>query len=73
MRRWPSERLEPLKREALVRLAPHFGPDVPIVAATLLAATHATAYNAALGKIEVRLALYLGKAGAAQVLAGLKG
>ena len=68
-----SGRLAPLKREVLVRLRPHFGPDVPIVAATLLAATDAVAYRAALGKIEARLALYLGKARAAQLLADLRG
>lgn len=68
-----SDRLEPLKREAIARLGPHFGPDAPIVAAALMAATQAAAYNAALGTIEARLALYLGKAGAAQVLAGLRG
>lgn len=68
-----SGRLEPLKRDAMVRLAPHFGPDVPIVAASLLSATESATYNAALGKIEARLALYLGKARAAQVLAGLRG
>lgn len=68
-----SGRLEPLKREAISRLGPHFGPDVPIVAASLLAATESAAYNTALGKIEARLALYLGKARAAQVLAGLRG
>ncbi|MET3915925.1 hypothetical protein ABID97_002707 [Variovorax sp. OAS795] len=68
-----SDRLEPLKREAIARLGPHFGPDAPIIAAALTAATQAAAYNAALGTIEARLALYLGKAGAAQVLAGLRG
>jgi hypothetical protein len=68
-----SVRLEPLKREAIARLGPHFGPDAPIVAAALMAATQTAAYNAALGTIEARLALYLGKTGAAQVLAGLRG
>jgi hypothetical protein len=68
-----SDRLEPLKREAIARLGPHFGPDAPIVAAALMAATQVAAYNAALGTIEARLALYLGKTGAAQVLAGLRG
>ena len=68
-----SGRLEPLKREAIARLGPHFGPDAPIVAEALMAATQTAAYNAALGTIEARLALYLGKAGAAQVLAGLRG
>ena len=68
-----SARLEPLKREALTRLGTHFGPDATIVAAALLQATHAAAYNAALCKIEGRLALYLGKRRAAQVLAGLRG
>ena len=68
-----SGRLEPLKREAIARLGPHFGPDAPIVAAALMAATQTAAYNAALGTIEARLALYLGRTGAAQVLAGLRG
>lgn len=67
-----AERLAAFKRELLVRLTPHFGPEVTVFAAPLMAATTATAFNAALGKIEARLALYLGKANAAKVLLGLR-
>ncbi len=68
-----SERLEPLKREVVLRLRPHFGPEVGIVSAELIMATTTEGYNAALAKIEARLALYLGKGGAARALGGLRG
>ena len=68
-----SERLEPLKRDVVLRLRPHFGPEVGIVTAEMIMATTTEGYNAALAKIEARLALYLGKGGAARALGGLRG
>ena len=68
-----SERLAPLKRGVVLRLQPHFGPEVGIVTAALLMTTTTEGYNAALSKIEARLALYLGKGGAARELGGLRG
>jgi len=67
-----SERLAPLKRGVVLRLQPHFGPEVGIVTAALLMTTTTEGYNAALSKIEARLALYLGKGGAARELGGLR-
>jgi hypothetical protein len=65
-------RLASLKRAAIVRLAPHFGPDVDIVCRPLLAAGTSDAYATALGAIESKLAIYLGRRGAAELLAGLR-
>ncbi|MFH1815807.1 MAG: hypothetical protein ABIF28_16825 [Pseudomonadota bacterium] len=60
------------QREALARLAPHFGPDVDMVAQPLLAAREADAFNQALDLMERKLALYLGRREAARTLAGLR-
>jgi len=63
--------LAALKREAVRRLAPQFGPDVEIVCQPLLASTSADAYRAALGAVEAKLAIYLGRGKARQALDGL--
>jgi pimeloyl-ACP methyl ester carboxylesterase len=65
-------RLAPLKRAAFERLEPHFGPDVEVVCAPLLAASTQEAWRAALAVIETRLAIYLGRRGAHQLLDPLR-
>ena len=64
--------LEMRRSDALQRLAPHFGPDVGLVARPLLQAADADAFDRALDHIESRLALYLGRKDAARALAGLR-
>ncbi|HSI49674.1 MAG TPA: hypothetical protein VLA61_15480 [Ideonella sp.] len=65
-------RLASLKRTALVRLTPHFGPDVDVVCRPLLAAVTDDAYGAALAAIEAKLAIYLGRKGANRLLVDLR-
>ena len=65
-------RLASLKRTALVRLTPHFGPDVDVVCRPLLAAVTDDAYGAALAAIEAKLAIYLGRKGASSLCADLR-
>lgn len=65
-------RLASLKRAAVVRLAPHFGPDVDVICRPLLAAGTNDAYAAALAAIESKLAIYLGRRGASELLIGLR-
>lgn len=67
-----DERLAALKRKAIVRLTPHFGPDVDVVCRPLLAAATNEAYGAALAAIESKLAIYLGRKGAGSLLADLR-
>lgn len=64
--------LEMRRADALQRLAPHFGPDVGLIARPLLQAADTEAFDRALDHIESRLALYLGRKDAARALAGLR-
>jgi len=64
--------LASLKRAAVARLTPHFGPDVDVVCGPLLAASTKDAYSAALAAIETKLSIYLGRKGAGELLAGLR-
>jgi len=64
--------LAPLRREAIARLAPHYGPDVVVVAGPLLQAATLEAYGAALDMLESKLTINLGRKMAARVLAGLR-
>lgn len=64
--------LAPLRREAIARLAPHYGPDVVVVAGPLLQAASLEAYGAALDMLESKLTINLGRKMAARVLAGLR-
>lgn len=64
-------RLAPLKREAMRRLEPQFGPDIDVICASLLAATTEDAYRAAMAAIESKLSIYLGRKGAQRMLDGL--
>ncbi len=64
-------RLAALKRKAIVRLTPHFGPDVDVVCRPLLAAATHEAYVAALAAIESKLSIYLGRKGAGKLLTDL--
>lgn len=69
----PADALLEMRRaDAMYRLAPHFGPDVALVARPLLAADDATAFDSALDAIERTLALYMGRRDAARTLAGLR-
>jgi hypothetical protein len=64
-------RLLPLKREAMRRLAPQFGPDVDVVCRPLLVATTESAYREALAAIESKVSIYLGRKAAQRMLDGL--
>jgi pyruvate/2-oxoglutarate dehydrogenase complex dihydrolipoamide acyltransferase (E2) component len=64
-------RLLPLKREAMIRLAPQFGPDVDVICQPMLAATTEQAYREALAAIESKLSIYLGRKAAQRMLDGL--
>ncbi|MDP1790514.1 MAG: hypothetical protein Q8L12_08040 [Methylibium sp.] len=66
------ERLAPLRREALARLAPHYGPDAAVVAGPLLQAANIEAYCAALAALETKVSVYMGRKQAVKLLAGLK-
>jgi hypothetical protein len=64
-------RLPSLKREAMIRLAPQFGPDVDVVCRPLLEAATEQAYREALAAIESKLSIYLGRKAAQRMLDGL--
>lgn len=61
-----------LKRRAMARLQEHFGLDTPVVARALLAAITSADYNAALGAIEAKLAIYMGRRMAARTVQDLR-
>lgn len=65
--------LRAMQDEAIRRLIPHFGPDAESAARPLLDATDIDAFFVAIKGIEQRLAIYVGKAHAARILAGLRG
>ncbi|EWS60824.1 hypothetical protein Y694_01429 [Methylibium sp. T29-B] len=66
------ERLAPLRREALARLAPHYGPDAVVVAGPLLGAATLEDYCKALEALESKVSVNLGRKQAIKLLAGLK-
>lgn len=66
------ERLAPLRREALARLAPHYGPDAVVVAGPLLEAATLKDYCKALEALESKVSVNLGRKQAIKLLAGLK-
>lgn len=66
------ERLAPLRREALARLAPHYGPDAVVVAGPLLEAATFEDYCKALEALESKVSVNLGRKQAIKLLAGLK-
>jgi hypothetical protein len=68
----PTEDLAPMCRAAIARLAPHFGPDVTLIAKPLLEATDRKSFNEGLTQIERKLAVYMGKAQAARTVADLR-
>ena len=68
----PVEDLAPMCRAAIARLAPHFGPDVTLIAKPLLEATDRKSFNEGLTQIERKLAVYMGKAQAARTVADLR-
>lgn len=67
-----SQRLPTLKRQAVTLLERHFGPDAPLVASALIAATTMEEWTQALGPVEKKLAIYAGKSHAARMLAPLR-
>lgn len=62
-----------LQRRAYQTLVPHFGPDTPLVAEAMLAARSIADYQAALGSIEAKLAIYMGRKQAARAIDTLRG
>lgn len=64
--------LRALQKEVIKRLIPHFGPDAESAAKPLLEAANLEAFFVAIKGIEQRLAIYVGKAHAARILAGLR-
>lgn len=67
------QQLLALQWRAYQALQPHFGPDTPTVAQALLAARTLADYHAALGGIEAKLAIYMGRRQAAQEVQALRG
>ncbi len=66
------QQLLALQRRAVQTLQPHFGPDTPAVAQALLAARCLADYHAALGGVEVKLAIYMGRKQAAREVQALR-
>ena len=64
--------LQALKREVVMRLAPHFGPEAEVICRPLLLAQNAQASRDALLAIESKLSIYLGRKGAQRLLDGLR-
>lgn len=67
-----AARLTGLRRAALSRLAPYFGPEVVIVAEPLLKARTLEAFGVALPGLEAKLHIYLGRKEAAALVATLR-
>lgn len=67
------QRLLALQRRAYQTLQPHFGPDTPTVAQALLAARTLADYQRALGGIETKLAIYMGRKQAQREVQSLRG
>ena len=68
-----AQALLALQRKAYQTLVPHFGPDAPIVAQAMLAARTLADFQAALGGIEAKLAIYMGRKQAARTIESLRG
>jgi hypothetical protein len=66
------QRLLALQRRAYQTLQPHFGPDTPIVAQAMLAARSLAEFRDALGGIEAKLAIYMGRKQAAREVDALR-
>jgi hypothetical protein len=62
-----------LQRRAYRKLQPHFGADTPVVAQAMLAARSVQEFRSALGTIEAKLAIYMGKKQAAREVESLLG
>ena len=71
-RELPAPVHEALCRQALARLAAHFGVDTPEVVQPLRAARTVTSFNTALDHIETRLSAHMGRKHAARELQGLR-
>ena len=66
------KRLLTLQRRAYQTLQPHFGPDTSIVAQAMLAARSLAEFRDALGGIEAKLAIYMGRKQAAREVEALR-
>lgn len=66
------QRLLALQRRAYQTLQPHFGPDTPTVAQAMLAARTMADYQLALGSIEAKLAIYMGRRQAERAVQALR-
>ncbi|MGI9217139.1 MAG: hypothetical protein ACR2JA_09110 [Hydrogenophaga sp.] len=66
------QQLLALQRRAYQALQPHFGPDTPTVAQALLAARCRADFDASLGGIEAKLAIYMGRKQAAREVQALR-
>ena len=67
-----QQRLLALQRRAFQTLQPHFGPDTPLVAQAMLAARSLSEFREALGGIEAKLAIYMGRKQAAREIDALR-
>lgn len=67
-----AQALLALQRRAYQTLAPHFGPDTPLVAEAMLAARCLPDFQSALGAIEAKLAIYMGRKQAARTIDALR-
>jgi len=61
-----------IRRQVMVRLAPHFGPDLMTVMNPLMNANTKTSFQAALAALESKLSLYLGRKTAARLFEDLR-
>lgn len=68
----PAPVHEALCRQAMARLAGHFGAGMPEVVRPLIAARTVAAFNAALDGIESRLSAHMGRKNAARELQDLR-
>ncbi|NDP64186.1 hypothetical protein [Polaromonas sp.] len=68
----PPARRSALRREAIVRLAPYFGPDLMTVLDPLLKATTDADFLVAINALETKIALYQGRKSAAKLMDGLR-
>lgn len=61
-----------IRRQVMVRLAPHFGPDLMTVMAPLMNANTKSSFQTALAALESKLSLYLGRKAAAKLFEDLR-
>lgn len=67
-----SARRSALRREAIVRLAPYFRPDLMTVLAPLMKATTDADFFAAINALKTKIAGYQGRKSATKLMSGLR-